>query len=211
MKMKSEREIQERLASTNDAFVIETLRWVLDSDCMMCAHPKKREFELALHNQEYGAGYLEVKYNWPEGTVMNHMDNHINYDIEEATHIETARSQSIDTLDAAEDIVNRIRGYLDELEEQKEIVGMNSEFVADAAKLIGQANNSLKLIGHLKKEIGVDSQLLLAQAQMNDMSRLLVDVLGQHPELLDQVELRMAALKEPILIQDADFTAVEHL
>ena len=78
--MKSEREIQERLASTNDAFVIETLRWVLDSDCMMCAHPKKREFELALHNQEYGAGYLEVKYNWPEGTVMNHMDNHINYD-----------------------------------------------------------------------------------------------------------------------------------
>ena len=209
--MKSEREIQERLASTNDAFVIETLRWVLDSDCMMCAHPKKREFELALHNQEYGAGYLEVKYNWPEGTVMNHMDNHINYDIEEATHIETARSQSIDTLDAAEDIVNRIRGYLDELEEQKEIVGMNSEFVADAAKLIGQANNSLKLIGHLKKEIGVDSQLLLAQAQMNDMSRLLVDVLGQHPELLDQVELRMAALKEPILIQDADFTAVEHL
>jgi hypothetical protein len=46
--MKSEREIQERLASTNDAFVIETLRWVLDSDCMMCAHPKKREFELAL-------------------------------------------------------------------------------------------------------------------------------------------------------------------
>jgi hypothetical protein len=211
MKMKSEREIQERLASTNDAFVIETLRWVLDSDCMMCAHPKKREFELALHNQEYGAGYLEVKYNWPEGTVMNHMDNHINYDIEEATHIETARSQSIDTLDAAEDIVNRIRGYLDELEEQKEIVGMNSEFVADAAKLIGQANNSLKLIGHLKKEIGVDSQLLLAQAQMNDMSRLLVDVLGQHPELLDKVELRLAALKEPILIQDADFTAVEHL
>ncbi len=209
--MKSEREIQERLASTSDAFVIETLRWVLDSDCLMCEHTKRREFEVALHTQEYGAGYLEVKYNWPENTVMNHMDNHINYDIEEATHIETARSQSIDTLDAAEDIVNRIRGYLDELEEQKEIVGITSEFVTDAARLIGQANNSLKLIGHLKKEIGVDSQLLLAQAQMNDMSRLLVDVLGQHPELLDQVELRMASLKEPILIQDVDFEAVDNL
>ena len=142
---------------------------------------------------------------------MNHMNNHIDYDITEATHIETARTQSIDTLDAAENIVNRIRGYLDELEEQKEIVGMNSEFVADAAKLIGQANNSLKLVGHLKKEIGVDSQLLLAQAQINDMSRLLVEVLGNHPELLDQVELRMAILKEPILIQDADFVAVEKL
>ena len=139
---------------------------------------------------------------------MNHMDNHINYDLEEATHIESARSQSIDTLDAAEDIVNRIRGYLDELEEQKDITGMTSEFVTDAAKLISQANSSLKLIGQLKKEIGVDSQLLLAHAQMQDMSRLLVDVLGQHPELLDQVELRMAALKEPINVTDANFTVV---
>lgn len=209
--MRSEREIQERLASTNDAFVIDVLRWVLDGDCAMCSHGKRREFELAIHTEEYGAGYLETKYNWPEGTVANHMDNHINYDIEEATHVEVARSQSIDTLDAAEDIVNRIRSYLDELEEQKEITGMTSEFVTDAAKLIGQANNSLKLIGHLKKEIGVDSQLLLAHAQMQDMSRLLVDVLGNHPELLDQVELRMATLKEPILIQDADFVAVEKL
>ena len=206
--MRSEREIQQRLASTNDAFVIEVLRWVLEGNCIMCEHPKRREQELAIHSQDYGAGYLEVKYNWAEGTVMNHMDNHINYDIEEATHIESARSQSIDTLDAAEDIVNRIRSYLDELEEQKEITGMTSEFVTDAAKLISQANNSLKLIGHLKKEIGVDSQLLLAHAQMQDMSRLLVDVLGQHPELLDQVELRMAALKEPISVVDVDFTVV---
>ncbi len=207
--MKSEREIQERLASTSDAFVIDVLRWVLDTDCLMCDHPRRREFELDVHAQEYGPEFLEIKYNWPENTVMNHMDNHVNYDIEEASHIESARSQSIDTLDAAEDIVNRIRGYLDELEEQKEIVGMNSEFVADAAKLIGQANNSLKLIGHLKKEIGVDSQLLLAQAQINDMSRLLVDVLGEHPQLLDQVELRMAALREPIHVQDVDYTVIE--
>ena len=210
--MKSEREIHERLASTNDAFVIEVLRWVLEGDCLMCQHKNKREYEIAINSQESGPEYFEVKFNWPEGTVINHMNNHIDYDISEATHIESSRKQSIDTLDAAEDIVHRIRGYLDELEEQKEIVGMNSEFVADAAKLIGQANSSLKLIGQLKKEIGVDSQLLLAHAQINDMSRLLVDVLGNHPELLDQVELRMAALKEPInTIQDVDFEVVEGL
>ena len=210
--MRSQREIQERLASTNDAFVIEVLRWVLEGDCPMCQHKNKREYEVAIHSQESGPEYFEVKFNWPEGTVINHMNNHIDYDINEATHIESSRKQSIDTLDAAEDIVHRIRGYLDELEEQKEIVGMNSEFVADAAKLIGQSNSSLKLIGQLKKEIGVDSQLLLAHAQINDMSKLLVDVLGNHPELLDQVELRMAALKEPInTIQDVDFEVVEGL
>ena len=199
--MRSMREIQERLARTNDAFVIETLRWVLEGECPICDNKKRREFEIAIHTDEYGPEYLEVKYNWAEGTVMNHMDNHVDYDIAEATHVESARRQSIDTLDAAEDIVLRIQGYLDELEEQKDVTGINSDFVADAAKLIGQANSSLKLVGQLKKEIGVDSQLLLAQAQVNDMSRMLVDVLGNHPDLLDMVELKMARLKEPISIQ----------
>ena len=86
--------------------------------------------------------------------------------------------------------------------------GSNSDFVADATRLIGQANTSLKLVAQLKKEIGVDSQLLLAQAQMNDMSRLLVDVLSGHPELLDQVELRMSALKEPVNVIDVDYQEV---
>jgi|TARA_R110000744_G_scaffold241807_2_gene359043 hypothetical protein len=199
--MRSIREIQERLATTNDAFVIEVLRWVLEGECTVCDNKKRREFEVAIHTDEYGPEYLEVKYNWSEGTVMNHMNNHIDYDIVEATHMESARKQSIDTLDAAEDIVVRIRGYLDELEEQKEITGITSEFVADAAKLIGQANASLKLVGQLKKEIGVDSQLLLAQAQVNDMSRMLVDVLGNHPDLLDMVELKMSTLREPISVQ----------
>jgi len=198
--MRSVREIQERLATTNDAFVIETLRWVLEGNCPICENKKRREFEIAIHTDEYGPEYLEVKYNWAEGTVMNHMNNHVDYDITEATHVETARRQSIDTLEAAEDIVLRIRGYLDELEEQKEVTGINSDFVADAAKLIGQANSSLKLVGQLKKEIGVDSQLLLAQAQVNDMSRILVDILADHPDLLDTVELKMASLKEPIVV-----------
>ena len=202
--MRSEREIHERLSTTDDAFVIEVLRWVLADDCPMCNHPKSKDMEIAIHSQEYEPSYLEVKYNWKEGTVMNHMSNHVEYDPEEALHIEKARSQSIDTLDAAEDIVRRIQGWLDELEEQKDVIGINSDFVADAARLIGQANSSLKLIGQLKKEIGVDSQLLIAQNQVNDMSRMLVDVLSGHPELLDQFELRMSALREPKVI-DVDF------
>jgi hypothetical protein len=196
--MRSTREIQERLAGTNDAFVIEVLRWVLEGNCPMCDNKNKRDMEINIHTDEYDADYLEVKYNWPDNTVMNHMSNHIDYDIAELTHVESARKQSIDTLDAAEDIVIRIRGYLDELEALKDVTGITSEFVADASKLIGQANASLKLVGQLKKEIGVDSQLLLAQAQINDMSKLLVDVLGEHPQLLDQLELKMATLKEPI-------------
>ena len=196
--MRSTRELQERLAGTNDAFVIEVLRWVLEGNCPMCDNKNKRDMEINIHTDEYDADYLEVKYNWPDNTVMNHMSNHIDYDIAELTHVESARKQSIDTLDAAEDIVIRIRGYLDELEALKDVTGITSEFVADASKLIGQANASLKLVGQLKKEIGVDSQLLLAQAQINDMSKLLVDVLGEHPQLLDQLELKMATLKEPI-------------
>ncbi len=151
--------------------------------------------------------YLETRYNWPEGTVMHHMDNHVEFDPDEAKHVEDARSKSIDTLDSAEDIVIRIRSYLDELEEQKEAQGgITSEFVADASRLIGQANSALKLVGQLKREIGVDSQLLLAQAQMNDISRILVDTLRDQPHLLDLVERRMLAMNTVI---DTDYEVVE--
>ena len=110
----------------------------------------------------------------------------------------------------SEDIVRRITNYLNELEQQKEATGeITTEFVADAARLIAQANSSLKLVGQLKKEIGVDSQLLLAQAHMNNMSHILIDVLRDTPELLDQVELRMAALREPTSVQDVDFEVIE--
>ena len=129
------------------------------------------------------------------------------YDPKEARHIEEARSQSINTLDSAEDIVIRIRNYLDELEERKEAEGgISSEFVADASRLIAQANTSLKLVGQLKKEIGVDSQLLLASAQINDVSRILVETLADQPALLDSVERKLNALSAPI---DVDYEVVE--
>jgi hypothetical protein len=201
--MRTAREIQQRLQGENDAFAIEVLRWVLDGGCPMCDHKSKKDYELGIMNEEFSATFLEVRHNWNEGVVMNHMDNHIEFDALEAKNMENDRQQTISTLDAAEDIVIRIQNYLNELEVQKEAAGgISSEFVTDAAKLIGQANSSLKLVGQLKKEIGVDSQLMLAQAQVNDMSRILIDVLGSHPQLLDQVELKMALLKEPSVIID---------
>jgi hypothetical protein len=208
--MKNVREIQQRLANENDAFVIEVLRWVLDGGCPMCDHKNRKQYEKDIMAEEATPDFIETKHNWPEGTVMTHMESHIEFDPEEAQHLENARVQSINTLDSAEDIVIRIRSYLDELEERKEQHGgITSDFVADASKLIGQANSSLKLVGQLKKEIGVDSQLLLAQAQMNNMSHILVESLRNHPELLDDIELRMMTLKAPANIIDVNYEVIE--
>ena len=205
--MRTKTEIQQRLAVENDAFAIEVLRWVLAGGCEMCEHRDRKELEKQVFNEEASPSYLEAKYNWPTGTVMNHMDNHMEYDPKEARHIEEARSQSINTLDSAEDIVIRIRNYLDELEERKEAEGgITSEFVADASRLIAQANTSLKLVGQLKKEIGVDSQLLLASAQINDVSRILVETLADQPALLDNVERKLNALSAPI---DVSYEVIE--
>tara|TARA_R110002167_G_scaffold183904_1_gene384341 strand:+ start:110 stop:730 length:621 start_codon:yes stop_codon:yes gene_type:complete len=205
--MRTKREIELRLHNENDAFAIEVLRWVLKGTCDFCEHKNKKDMELAVFTDEASPAYLEGKYNWADGTVMHHMDYHMEYDPTEAKHVEEARSQSINTLDAAEDIVLRIQSYLDELEIRKEAEGgITSEFVTDASRLIGQANNSLKLVGQLKKEIGVDSQLLLAQLQMSDISRILVDVLGHSPNLLDNVEKKLNALSAPII--DVEFREV---
>ncbi len=205
--MRTRREIETRLSQENDAFAIEVLRWVLAGGCPMCDHKKRKELEVQVQNGDVDPIYLETRYNWSEGTVMHHMDNHVEFDPDEATHVEKARSKSIDTLDSAEDIVLRIRSYLDELEEQKEAQGgITSEFVADASRLIGQANSALKLVGQLKREIGVDSQLLLAQAQMNDISRILVDTLRDQPHLLDLVERRMLAMNTVI---DTEYEVVD--
>tara|TARA_R100000995_G_scaffold14634_1_gene5725 strand:- start:1772 stop:2392 length:621 start_codon:yes stop_codon:yes gene_type:complete len=206
--MKTRIEIEQRLHNENDAFVIEVLTWVLDGNCPFCAHSDRVNLERQLSSGEVTPDYLEAKYGWPEGTVMTHMESHIDYDPIEAERVEEARRQSIDTLDTAERIVIRIEGYLHELDERKEQVGtITPEFVADATRLIGQANSSLKLIGQLKKEIGVDSQLLLAQSHMNNMSHILVNTLKGHPELLDDIELRMQALRAPT--HDVEFEVIE--
>jgi len=114
--------------------------------------------------------------------------------------------ESINTLDMAESLVVRLVGWLDELEVLKASDGISSEWVSDATKLVAQANTSLKLVGQLKKEIGVDSQLLLAENRMNDFMRLLVGTLEPHPELLDQVELHMSALRAPTYVMDTTWS-----
>ena len=107
--MRTRREIETRLSQENDAFAIEVLRWVLAGGCPMCDHKKRKELEVQVQNGDVDPIYLETRYNWSEGTVMHHMDNHVEFDPDEATHVEKARSKSIDTLDSAEDIVLRIR------------------------------------------------------------------------------------------------------
>lgn len=205
--MRSRSEIERRVGQETDAFVIQALRWVLENICPLCEHKKRLDYEIRLRKQEIGPEYLETKFGWTEGIVMAHMENHIEYDPDAAAHVEELRSQSIDTLDSASQLFQRMVVWLDELEELKDTTGLTSQWIADVTKLMGQANASLKLIGQLKKEIGVDSQLLLANAHMNDMSRLLVEVLASHPELLDQVELKMSALRAPVV--DVDYTVVQ--
>tara|TARA_R110002020_G_scaffold184769_4_gene382040 strand:+ start:6843 stop:7484 length:642 start_codon:yes stop_codon:yes gene_type:complete len=208
--LRTRREIEQRMGREVDAFVIDVLKWVLANDCAFCSmnEADRRALEVELKSEEVSTHYADERHGWNEGTAMTHLTEHIEYSVSEASHIEEARKQSIDTLDTAESIVNRIMGYLDELDELKSIEGISSEFVSDATRLIGQANASLKLVGQLKKEIGVDSQLLLAEARMDSMSRILVESLRNHPDLLDDVELRMSSLKTPTYIE-TEFEVIE--
>lgn len=209
--MRTEGQIREKLSRTNSSLEMELLLWVLETpDCALCGISNRREIEIGIHQNEITPSFLEEKYSWPIGTVMTHMDEHIDYDPAEAQHMEKMRSESIDTLDSAQDIVGRLLGWIDELEQQKdEGEGITSEWVADATKLVAQANTSLRLVGQLKKEIGVDSQLLLAQAQMDNVMGVLVNTLRDQPHLLDNVELQLAALKPPSHIQDVEFEVIE--
>jgi hypothetical protein len=136
------------------------------------------------------------------------MDGHMQYDPQEALETEETRKEAITTLDMAEDIFGRITKWLDEWEREKDLNGIDGEWLATATRLIGQANNSLKLIGTLKQEIGVDSQLLLAQQQVNGVMGVLVDVLRAEPHLLNAIEMQVAALKMPTYVQEADWELV---
>jgi hypothetical protein len=164
----------------------------------------RRSLEMRLHRSEITNAHVEEKQGWDVGTVSRHMGDHIDYTPEEASLVEDMRTESIDTLNTAESLLQRMMGWLDELEHQKDTEGITPELVASFTKLVGQCNASLKLVGQLKKEIGVDSQLFLADQREAATARILVDVLRGQPHLLDQVELRLAALKTPTYVVEYD-------
>ncbi len=210
--MKSRRLIEERLDGEDEPKAIRVLKWVLQTpECPLCNHAMRSELEGKLHRDEMTYSFLEAKMKWPIGVVQQHMEEHIQYDPRESYYIEQMRSESISTLNVAEDLVQRLVGWVDELEQRKTVEGLTSEWITDATKLLGQGQGFLKLVGQLKKEIGVDSQLLLADRKVDSIMSVLVDVLRAEPNYLDQIELRLAAIKEPTHVQysDAEFEVVE--
>jgi len=208
--MKSKWLIEKQLEGETDPLVIKTLLWVLESpECPMCNHPQLRDWETRVHRGQVTSSFLETKFRWPIGIVDEHMKEHVQYDAKEGAHVEQMREESINTLNVAEDLVQRLVSWVDELEQQKELDGISSEWVADATKILGQGQGFLKLVGQLKKEIGVDSQLLLADRKVDAMMGVLVDVLRNEPNYLDQIELRISALKQPTHTVDADFEVVD--
>ncbi len=194
-----------------DEFCDDTLQWVLNSpNCPLCDLPNRREMEVKLHRGEITPAFLETKYNWPVGSVNKHMEMHLEYSPAEAGHIEKMRDESISTLNVAENLVQRLVSWVDELEDRKALEGLTSEWIADATKLLAQGQGFLKLVGQLKKEIGVDSQLLLADKKVDSMMGILVEVLKNEPVYLDQIQLQLATLQTPVVTYDeADFEVVE--
>ena len=202
--LKSKWLIEQRLAHEDDPKAVEVLRWILESpECPMCNHRGRRDLEVQIHNGTISPAYLEAKHNWEAGIVEEHMSDHMDYDPEEAQAVEHARSEAITTLDMAQDVFARIQKWLDEWE--KDISGIDAEWLGTATRLVAQANTNIKLIGTLKKEIGVDSQILLAQQNVNQVMGILVDVLRNEPRLLGQVEMRLSALKAPTTIIEAEW------
>ena len=210
--MKSRRQIQNRLKDEADnTDFLAALEWVLTPDgCPLCNVGNRRDLEVKVHRGEVTPTFLETKNQWSVGTVMTHMDEHLEYDPMEAAHMEKMRDESISTLNVAEDLAQRLVSWVGELEARKIEEGLTSEWIGDATKLLNQGQGFLKLIGQLKKEIGVDSQLLLADRKVDHMMGILVDVLKSEPLYLDQIQLRLATLTAPTqTIQEADFEVVE--
>ena len=204
--MKSKWLIEQRLGAEENADALEALRWVLESpECPLCSSAHRKELEIHIHNGIMTPAYLEAKNGWPTGIVHEHISGHMDYDPKEAEVVEEAREEAITTLDMAQDIFTRITVWLDEWEATKNESGIDAEWLASATRLVAQANSSLKLIGTLKKEIGVDSQILLAHQQVSGVMGILVDVLRNEPHLLNNVEMRLAALKPPSAIQEAEW------
>ena len=208
--MKSRRQIESRLAlETNDG-VVEGLMWVLESpDCALCSHPDRVEYEIKLHRGEITSSFLEQKLSWLPGSVNVHLEDHLEYDPVRAGLIEAMRQESISTLNLAENAAQKINGWIEELEGQRFGGVIDTDWITDAVKLTGQLNGMLRLVGQLKKEIGVDSQLMLAQQKMDSVMGVLVESLRDQPAVLDDIQLRLATLKQPKHIQDTDFEVIE--
>ena len=164
--------------------------------------------EIKLYRGETTAVFLEQKFGWLPGSVNVHLDDHIEYDPIRAGLVEAMRQESISTLNIAENTAQKINTWIEELENQK-YGDIDSDWIGDAVKLTGQLNGMLRLVGQLKQEIGVDSQLLLAQQKMDGIMHVLVDSLRDQPHLLDTIELKLAALKQPKNVQTVEFEEVE--
>ena len=178
----------------------DALRWVLTPpDCPMCEAPNKVELEMKLYRGETTASFLEQKYGWLPGSVNVHLADHEDYDPLKAGLIEAMRQDTINTVNLAENMAQRLATWIEELEAQRDETYIDSDFIADVTRLTAQLGGYLKLAGQLKKEIGVDNQLLLAQRQLDEVMYVLVDTLKEHPKLLDQVELRVSTLKAPAI------------
>lgn len=204
--MKTLRQIEHRLATETNDGVVEGLMWVLESpDCPMCSHPDRVELEIKLHRGEMTSPFLEQKMGWLPGSINVHMEDHLEYDPVRAGLIEAMRQESISTLNIAENAALKINGWIEELEGQRYDGVIDTDWITDAVKLTGQLNGMLRLVGQLKKEIGVDSQLLLAQAKMDSVMGVLVESLKDQPAILDNIQLRLATLKQPRHVQDAEF------
>ena len=162
---------------------------------------------MKLHRGEVTAVFLEQKYGWLPGSVNVHLSAHEDYDPVKAGLIEALRQDTINTLNLAENTAQKIADWLTELEAQRSPEYIDTDFIADATRLTGQLGGYLKLAGALKQEIGTDSQLLLAQRQLDEVMYILVDTLKAQPELLDQIEFRVSALKAPVM--DAKYEVVE--
>ena len=203
--MKSKWLIEKRLETEENPTAIEILRWMLKSpECPLCNHAKRKEIEISVFSGDVTSVFVETKNGWATGIVEEHLSEHIDYDPAEASRVEKLRDETITTLDMAQTVFGRIDGWLEEWERQKDAEGgMSREWLAEATKLANTANQSLKLIGTLKKEIGVDSQLMLAESRVNSVLGIIVDVLRDRPELLNQMELRLSALKAPV--REAEF------
>ena len=206
--MKTRRHIDVRLSESQDDTEIEVLKWVLKApDCALCQSPSRVELEMKIHRGEVTAVFLEQKYGWLPGSVNVHLTDHEDYDPVKAGLIEAMRQDTINTLNLAENTAQKIADWLTELEAQRSPEYIDTDIIADATRLTAQLGGYLKLAGALKKEIGTDSQLLLAQRQLDEVMYILVDTLKAQPELLDQIEFRVSSLKSPVV--DAKYEVVE--